>query len=95
MKLTLKNGRVIDVVDVEESYYPRNTQGVVLNLHMNSDESIENIRDTFATEALESITVGEGDNAKTILGYTLVDSIRKFYGGGAEYDTTVTLVKQP
>lgn len=27
MKLTLKNGTVIDVVDVEESYYPRNTQG--------------------------------------------------------------------
>ena len=44
-------------------------------------------------EALETLTVGEGDDVKTIPGYTQVDSIRKFYGGGAEYDTTVTLVK--
>lgn len=93
MKLTLKNGTVIDVMDVEESYYPRNTQGVVLNLHMNSDESIEDIRDTFVPEALECLTVGEGDDAKTILGYTRVDSIRKSYSGDMEYNTVVDLVK--
>lgn len=93
MKLTLKNGTVIDVTDVEESYYPRNTQGVVLNIRMNSDESIEGIRDTFVPEALECLTVGEGDDAKTILGYTRVDSIRKSYGGEAVYNTVVDLVK--
>ena len=64
MKLTLKNGTVIDVTDVEESYYPRNTQGVVLNLHMNSDESIEDLRDTFVPEALECLTVGEGETLR-------------------------------
>lgn len=95
MKLTLKNGTVIDVVDVEESYYPRNTQGVLLNIHMNSQGELEDLRDAFVPEALETLTVGEGDDVKTIPGYTQVDSIRKFYGGGAEYDTTVTLVKQP
>ena len=94
MKLTLKNGTVIDVMDVEESYYPRNTQGVVLNIRMNSDESIEGIRDTFVPEALECLTVGEGADAKTILGYTRVDSIRKSYGGEAGYNTVVDLVKE-
>lgn len=93
MKLTLKNGTVIDVVDVEESYYPRNTQGVLLNIHLNSEREIEELRDAFVPGALETLTVGEGDDAKTIQGYTQVDSIRKSYGGEAEYDTTVTLVK--
>ena len=93
MKLTLKSGTVIDVTDVEETYYPRNTQGVVLNIRMNSAEGIEGFKEVFTPEALESITVGEGDEAKTITGYTQVDSIRKFYGGNAAYDTAVDLVK--
>ena len=90
MKLTLKNGTILDVESVEESYYPRNTQGVVLSVHMNSQEGIEALREVFAPEDLESITVGEGDSA----GYTRIDSIRKTYDGAAEYDTTVDLVKQ-
>lgn len=94
MKLTLKNGTILDVESVEESYYPRNTQGVVLSVHMNSQEGIEALREVFAPEALESITVGEGDSAKTLAGYTRIDSIRKTYDGAAEYDTTVDLVKQ-
>ena len=94
MKLTLKNGTVIDVTEVEESYYPRNSCGVALNIRMNSAESIEALRDAFTPEALETITVGEGDEAKTISGYTQVDSIRKFYNGAAAaYDTAVDLVK--
>ena len=93
MKLTLKNGTVIDVVDVEESYYPRNTQGVLLNIHLNSEGEIEELRDAFVPGALETMTVGEGDDVKTIQGYTQVDSIRKSYGGEAEYDTIATLLQ--
>ena len=93
MKLTLKNGTVLDVESVEESYYPRNEQGVVLSVRMNTEDGIEALRETFTPEALESVTVGEGEEAKTISGYTQVDSIRKTYGGAGEYDTTVDLVK--
>lgn len=95
MKLTLKNGTVLDVVDVEESYYPRNTQGVLLNIHMNSEGDIGDLRDALVPEALGTLTVGEGEKARDISGYTQVDSIRKLYGGEAGYDTTVTLMKQP
>ena len=38
-------------------------------------------------------TVGEGEEAKTISGYTQVDSIRKTYGGAGAYNATVDLVK--
>ena len=93
MKLTLKNGTVLDVESVEESYYPRNEQGVVLSVRMNTEDGIEALRETFTPEALESVTVGEGEEAKTISGYTQVDSIRKTYGGAGEYDPTVELVK--
>lgn len=93
MKLTLKNGTVLDAGSVEESYYPRNEQGVVLSVRMNTEDGIEALRETFTPEALESVTVGEGEEAKTISGYTQVDSIRKTYGGAGEYDTTVDLVK--
>ena len=93
MKLTLKNGTVLDAGSVEESYYPRNEQGVVLSVRMNTEDGIEALRKTFTPEALESVTVGEGEEAKTISGYTQVDSIRKTYGGAGEYDTTVDLVK--
>lgn len=93
MKLTLNNGTVMDVADVEESYYPRNTQGVVLSVRMNSGESIEALRGTFVPEALGTVTVGEGEDAKVISGYTRVDSIRKFYGREMGYDTAVDLVK--
>lgn len=93
MKLTLKNGTILDAGSVEESYYPRNEQGVVLSIRLNTDEGIEALRETFTPEALESVTVGEGDSAKAITGYTQVDSIRKTYGGAAEYNTTVDLRK--
>lgn len=93
MKLTLKNGEVLDVVSVEEGFYPRNDQGVILNIRMNSEQGIEALRDVFDPEVLDSITVGEGEAAKTIAGYTQVDSIRKFYGVDAQYDTAVDLVK--
>ncbi len=93
MKLTLNNRTVLDVVTVEESYYPRNTQGVILSIRLNSQEDVEALRDAFTPQALESITVGEGDTAKTITGYTQIDSIRKLYGGDAGYDTGVDLVK--
>ena len=93
MKLTLKNGTVLDAGSVEESYYPRNEQGVVLSVRMNTEDGIEALRKVFTPEALESVTVGEGEEAKTISGYTQVDSIRKTYGGAGEYDTTVDLVK--
>lgn len=93
MKLTLKNGTVLDAGSVEESYYPRNEQGVVLSVRMNTEDGIEALRETFTPEALESVTVGEGEEAKTISGYTQVDSIRKTYGGAGAYDATVDLVK--
>ena len=93
MKLTLKNSTVLDVESVEESYYPRNEQGVVLSIRMNTEDGIEALRKVFTPEALESVTVGEGEEAKTISGYTQVDSIRKTYGGAGEYDATVDLVK--
>ena len=38
-------------------------------------------------------TVGEGEEAKAITGYTQVDSIRKTYGGAGAYNATVDLVK--
>ena len=93
MKLTLKNGTVLDVESVEESYYPRNEQGVVLSIRMNTEDGIEALRKVFTPEALESVTVGEGADVKTISGYTQLDSIRKSYGGAAEYNTTVDLRK--
>ena len=93
MKLTLKNGTVLDAGSVEESYYPRNEQGVVLSIRMNTEDGIEALRKVFTPEALESVTVGEGEEAKTISGYTQVDSIRKTYGGAGAYDATVDLVK--
>ena len=40
-----------------------------------------------------SNTVGEGEDAKTVAGYTQIDSIRKLYDGQVEYDTVVDLVK--
>lgn len=95
MKLTLKDGTVVDAVGVEESYYPRNTQGVVFSIRMNSDADVEDLRGIFTPQALESITVGEGVSAKTVTGYTQVDSIRKLYAGNAGYDTVVDLVKEP
>ena len=94
MKLTLKNGTVLDVESVEESYYPRNTQGVVLSVRMNTADSIDSLREAFAPEAVKGITVGEGGSAKTITGYARIDSIRKTYDGAVQYDTTVDLVKQ-
>lgn len=93
MKLTLKNGMVLDVESMEESYYPRNTQGVVLSIRMNSQDGIEALREVFAPEALERIIIGEGGSAKTITGYTQIDSIRKIYDGNAGYDTAVELVR--
>lgn len=93
MKLNLANGKVLDVVDVEETFYPRNVQGVILNIHMNSDEDIETLKDTFIPDALSEIVVGEGDDAKTIIGYTQVDSIRRLYRGGNLYNTMIDLVK--
>ena len=60
MKLTLANGTILDVESVEESYYPRNEQGVVLSLRLNTEDGIEALRDIFTPEALESVTVGEG-----------------------------------
>ena len=93
MKLTLKNGTVLDVEGVEESYYPRNEQGVVLSVRMNTEDGIEALGQVFSPQAVESITIGEGDSAKHITGYTRIDSIRKSYGGAGAYDATVDLVK--
>lgn len=95
MKLTLKNGTALDVVSVEEYYSPRNTQGVILSVRMNSDEGIEALRNTFTPASLENVSVGEGEDAKIIAGYTRVDSMRKLYHGETEYDTVVDLVKAP
>ena len=94
MKLTLKNGTVLEAVSVEESYYPRNTQGVVLSIRLDSDEDIETLKETFSPAALETIKVGEGEDAKTLTGYMQVDSIRKLYGGENDYNTAVDLTKQ-
>lgn len=94
MKLTLKNGRILDVQSVEESYYPRNQQGVVLSVRMKGEDDLASLREIFTPEALESVTVGQGDEASTILGYTQIDSIRRFYGGDTEYNITVDLVKE-
>ena len=94
MKVTLKNGTTLEAVNMEESYTPRNTQGAVLSIRMVSTDSIETLKDRFTPAALESVTVGEGEAAKTIAGYTQVDSIRKLYDGKMEYDTVVDLVKE-
>lgn len=94
MKVTLKNGTALEAVSVEESYTPRNTQGAVLSIRMVSTKSIDELRDLFVPAVLESVTVGEGEAAKTIAGYTQVDSIRKLYDGQMEYDTTVDLVRE-
>jgi len=94
MKVTLKSGTVLEAINVEESYTPRNSQGAVLSIRMVSTDSIEALKDRFIPAALESVTVGEGEAAKTIAGYTQVDSIRKFYDGQMEYDTVVDLVKE-
>ena len=61
---------------------------------MVSTDSIETLKDRFTPAALESVTVGEGEAAKTIAGYTQVDSIRKLYDGKMDYDTVVDLVKE-
>lgn len=94
MKVTLKDGTVLDAVGVEKTYNPRNVQGIVFSIRMNSDADVEDLREIFNPDALESIIVGEGASAKTVNGYTQVDSIRKLYGGEADYDTAVDLVKQ-
>ena len=94
MKLTLKNGTDFDAVEVEEAYYPRNTQGVILSIRLNSDQDIEALKAAFTAEALESVTVGEGDDAKTLVGYTQIDSIRRLYNGDTGYNTAVDLVKE-
>ena len=56
----------------------------VLSIRMVSTDSIETLKDRFTPAALESVTVGEGEAAKTIAGYTQVDSIRKLYDGKME-----------
>lgn len=94
MKVTLKNGTALEAVNVEESYSPRNTQGAVLSIRMVNDDSIETLKSLFAPAALESVTVGEGEDAKTITGYTRVDSIRKLYSGQMDYDAVVDLVTE-
>ena len=65
----------------------------MLSIRMNTEDGIEALRKVFTPEALESVTVGEGEDVKTISGYTQLDSIRKSYGGAAEYNTTVDLRK--
>lgn len=94
MKVTLKNGTTLEAVNMEESYTPRNAQGAVLSIRMVSTKSIEELKGIFTPAALESVTAGEGEDAKSIAGYTQVDSIRKLYDGQMEYDTVVDLVKE-
>ena len=94
MKVTLKNGTTLEAVNMEESYTPRNAQGAVLSIRMVSTKSIEELKGIFTPAALESVTVGDGEDAKTITGYTQVDSIRKFYDGQMEYDTVVDLIQE-
>ena len=86
MKVTLKNGTTLEAVNMEESYTPRNAQGAVLSIRMVSTKSIEELKGIF--------TAGESEDAKSIAGYTQVDSIRKLYDGQMEYDTVVDLVKE-
>ena len=94
MKVTLKNGTTLEAVNMEESYTPRNTQGAVLSIRMVSTKSIEELKGIFTPAALESVTAGEGEDAKSIAGYTQVDSIRKLYDGQMEYDTVVDLIQE-
>lgn len=94
MKVTLNNGAALEAVSVEESYTPRNTQGAVLSIRMVSTDSIEALKDRFTPAALETVTVGEGEDVKTVTGYTRIDSIRKLYDGQTEYDAVVDLVKE-
>lgn len=94
MKVTLKNGTALEAISVEENYTPRNTQGAVLSIRMVSTKSIEELKDLFISAALESITVGEGEDAKTVAGYIQVDSIRKLYDRQMDYNAVVDLVKE-
>ena len=94
MKLILKNGAAFDVVEVEEAYYPRNTQGLILSIRMNNSEDIEALKTAYTPEALESVTVGEGEDAKALAGYTQIDSIRRLYSGDTGYNTAIGLVKE-
>lgn len=45
MKLVLQSGKTLGVVGVEESYYPRNTQGIVFSTRMNSGADVEALRE--------------------------------------------------
>lgn len=94
MKVTLKNGMVFEAVNVEESYNPRNNRGTVLSIRANSAETVENLRDMFSAEAITEIHVQNGDADIAFTGYTVLDSVRKFYDGQSQYNTTIDLVRE-
>lgn len=94
MTIKLVNGKTYDAICVEESYSPRmEDRGVTLNLHFNSEESVEELRDVFTAETTATIKVVDGDAETTIQGYTEVDSIRRIYDGNFDFNTAVDMVK--
>lgn len=96
MKVTLKNGTTLTAVSVSEDYSPRNTRGVAVSIRMNGDETVEDLRGMFEADgALGTLTIeSDAGDVSTIEGYTVVDSIRKTYGGEFEFSTTVDLIKE-
>lgn len=94
MTITLNDGTTMEVAGIEEAYYTSNTNGIMLNIRMQSDDDIATLKDRFNPQATEIITVTDGDNVNEISGYTKIDSIRRLYAGtDGTYNTAIDLVK--
>lgn len=94
MKVTLANGTVFDnVSNVEEVFSSRMDRGTTLSVRMKSNMSVDQLREAFAADATAAITVNDGEKDMVISGYTVLDSIRKFYDGKVDYNTAIDLLK--
>lgn len=94
MKVTLKNGKTMDVVSVEENYSPHNGRGVMLSIRADSDETVEALSGMFTADAVSEIHVENGGNDLVFAGYTVLDSVRKFYDGETQANTIIDLAKE-
>lgn len=95
MTITLKSGKTLEAVNVEESYSPRIDRGACLSIYMDQKQSVEDLRGVFTPEETSVITVADENGTAEIAGYTVVDSIRRLYNGRIEYNTVVDLTKKP
>lgn len=93
MKVTLKSGKTLEAVNVEESYNPRGNQNTVLSIRMNCGESVAQLREVFTPEETESVQVEYRGEPVTFTGYTRIDSVRRYFDEQVEYNATVDLVQ--